>query len=244
MSSISSLTSTSYSSLYSTQRSHASQMAADLFSQLDTSGKGYIDETQLTSALSSLNGSSGSSGTSSASQLFSQLDSDGDGKVTESEMTSGFTKLAEALDSQYNQSRMQDATGAMPPPPPPSNDTGFTQDELEQQLSEIGSSDSQRSSLISSVVNNFSSADTNGDGKVTFQEAMAYDQSTSATSSTSTTSSSTSSNSDSSGNSSNTSTTQTTDAQMFRQLMELMRLYGNNDNANSNTLSSLISTAV
>lgn len=66
--------------------------------------------------------------------------------------------------------------GGMPPPPPPADDAGFTQEELESQLSEIGSTDSKRSSLISNLVDNFDTADADGDGKVSFQEAMAYDQ--------------------------------------------------------------------
>ena len=139
-------------------------------------------------------------------------------------MASGFQKLADALDSQFEQSRMQ---GAMPPPPPPKNDTGFTKDELTEQLSEIGSSDSGRASFISNVVENFDAADTNGDGKVTFQEAMAYNESSSSSSTTNSGSSTTSS--------------QVTDAQVFRQLMDLLRTYDTGNDATKNTLSTLIS---
>ncbi|SDG71218.1 EF-hand domain-containing protein [Propionivibrio dicarboxylicus] len=242
---------TGSSSSTSSKRPSSDEIASELFSVLDSSGKGYIEESDLASALSSLSGTSSttSSSTSSASDIFSQLDSNGDGKVTASEMSASLTKLADQLDTQFNQSRMQDATGSMPPPPPPTNDTGFTQDELEQQLSEISSSgstsDSQRADLISNIVNNFSAADTNGDGKVTFDEAMSYQQSTtSATSSSSSSSSSTSTSSDSSSKDSSTST-QTTDAQMFRQLMDLLRLYGDGTSSNNtlSSLSSLISTS-
>lgn len=239
MSSISSLSNYSVTSSYSGsygvqkhQRPSAEEMASDLFSKLDTSGKGYIEQSDLETAFSSL-----SSGTSSASTVFSQLDADGDGKVTEDEMMSSFTKLAEELDSQFDQARMQNAMGAMPPPPPPENDTGFTEEELNQQLSEIGSSDSQRASLIGKIVENFDAADTDGDGKVSFKEAMAYEQSTS-----SATASSTSSNADSSSSTSSAST-QSSDAQVFRQLMELLRTYGDGSQNVASTLSSLISTS-
>jgi hypothetical protein len=196
-------------------------MASDLFSKLDSSGKGYIQESDLESALSAIIGSSSSSstdttGTASASEIFSQLDSYGDGKVTEDEMASGFQKLADALDSQFEQSRMQ---GAMPPPPPPQNDTGFTKDELTEQLSEIGSSDSGRASFIS-----------------TFQEAMAYNESSSSSSSASSSSSSSTTSS-----SSSTTSSQVTDAQVFRQLMDLLRTYDTGNDATKNTLSTLIS---
>ena len=142
-------------------------------------------------------------------------------------------RLADALDSQFEQSRMQ---GAMPPPPPPQNDTGFTKDELTEQLSEIGSSDSGRASFISNVVENFDEADANGDGKVTFQEAMAYNESSSSSSSASSSSSSSTTSS-----SSSTTSSQVTDAQVFRQLMDLLRTYDTGNDATKNTLSTLIS---
>jgi Ca2+-binding EF-hand superfamily protein len=223
VSGISSSIASTYSDISALQRRHrpdTSEMAADLFSKLDTSGKGYIEQSDLATALSALSSASSSQSTSSsasASDIFSQLDSDGDGKITESELSTSLKKLADELDSQFNQSRME---GAMPPPPPPggaqgtnASDTGFTKDELTSQLSAIGSSDSKRSSLISNIVNNFDKADTNSDGKVSFQEAMAYDQANSSSSSTSTDTSSSAS-----------TTTQKTDAQVFRQLMELLRL--------------------
>ena len=245
MSSISGISNYSSTSSYSgisgmqkRQRPSAEEMATDLFSKIDTSGKGYIQQSDLETALSGLTSSSSStSSTASASEIFSQLDADGDGKVTKDEMTSSFTKLAEELDSQFDQSRMQGAMGNMPPPPP-QNDTGFTKDELNEQLSEIGSSDSQRSSLISTIVQNFDAADTDSDGKVSFKEAMAYDQS----SSTSTSSSTSSDNTTASTSSSSTSS-QVSDAKVFRQLMELLRTYGDNTSSVASTLSSLISTS-
>jgi Ca2+-binding EF-hand superfamily protein len=254
MSTVSGISSSSLASTYSnvsaTQKRHrpdATQMAEDLFSKLDTTGKGYIEQSDLTAALSaSTSSSSSQSSTSSASDIFSQLDSNGDGKVTKDELSTSIKKLAEELDSQFNQSRME---GAMPPPPPSgtagtSSDTGFTKDELTSQLSEIGTSDSKRSSLISNIVQNFDKADTDGDGKVSFKETMAYDQSNSAsTASSSSTSSSTTSSSTIA--SSDTSSTQTSDAKLFRQLMEILRTYGDNNSGLSglSALSSQISTS-
>lgn len=181
-----------------------SNLASSLFSRLDTKNQGYIEKSDLATALSSLS-STDSSSTASAEEVFSALDADSDGKVTESELASSLQSLADELDSQYNSSRMNEAmnaAGGMPPPPPPSDSTssssdddGFTVDELTAQLDEIGSSDSKRSDLISNIVANFDEADTNGDGKVTRSEAMAFDQSSSTSSSTAT--SSTTSTSDS-----------------------------------------------
>lgn len=237
MSSVSSISTSSIASLYSEassqrrQRPDASTMAEDLFAKLDTTGKGYIEQSDLTSAISALSSTS-SSGSNSASELFSQLDSDGDGKVTQDELTTSLQKLAESLDSQFDQMRMQ---GGMPPPPPPSeSDAGFTEEELTDQLAEIGGTDSARASLISNVVNNFDAADTDEDGKVSFQEAIAYDKANPASSTSST---------DSTSSATSVASSDTTDAQVFRQLMDLLRTYGSADDSTKNLVSTLVTSA-
>ena len=220
---VSSISGYSSASAMAMTRPDPSQMASKLFSRLDTKGQGFIEQSDLQSAFSQVFGNAASSQANDASsQLFSALDGDSNGKVTESEFSSGMQRLAEALDSQAFSSRMGGA-GGMPPPPPPGggqDDAGFTQDELQSQLDEIGSTDSKRSSLISSVVENFDKADTNGDGKVSATEAMAYEQSTQ---------SSTSGNSTSTGSTGSTgsaSSSSQTDAMLAHRLMELMRAYG------------------
>lgn len=217
---VSSISGYSSASAMAMTRPDPSQMASKLFSRLDTKGQGFIEQSDLQSAFSQVFGNAASSQANDASsQLFSALDGDSNGKVTESEFSTGMQKLAEALDSQAFSSRMGGA-GGMPPPPPPGggqDDAGFTQDELQSQLDEIGSTDSRRSSLISSVVENFDKADTNGDGKVSATEAMAYEQSTQ---------SSTSGNSTSTGSTGSTSSSSHTDAMLAHRLMELMRAYG------------------
>lgn len=248
MSSVSGISSTSIGTNYSQisgtqrrQRPDPAQMAEDLFTNLDTSGKGYIQQSDLESALSGLTSSSSSqsSGDSaSASEIFSQLDGDGDGKVTKDELSASIKSLADELDKQFNQSRMEGA----PPPPPPAgtqgtrdSDTGFTKDELTSQLAEIGSSDATRSSLITKIVENFDEADTNSDGTVSLQEAMAYDNANSTSSSSTIGTSS----------SSLASSSEKTDAQVFRQLVDLLRTYGSNNEGQStqNVLSSLLSVS-
>lgn len=137
MSSVSGINTSSIASLYSEQTSQrrqkpdAATMAEDLFAKLDTSGKGYIEQSDLTSALSSTSSTS-TEGTASASEIFSQLDSDGDGKVTQDELKTSMQKLAESLDSQFDEMRMQ--AGMPPPPPPAESDAGFTEEELTDQL--------------------------------------------------------------------------------------------------------------
>jgi len=177
--------------MVSSINSSVSSWASTLFSQLDSSNKGYISESDLSSAFSLLD-SSGSDSSSSASKVFSSLDSNNDGKVTKDELTSTLEALSAQLNSQYDASRMASAMGNGTPPPPPhsdsdsdndNNDTGLTKD----QLSSIAgtTTDSKLADLMNNVASNFSAADTNGDGKVTAAEAMAYQQSSSGTGATS-----------------------------------------------------------
>jgi Ca2+-binding EF-hand superfamily protein len=189
-------------------RPDSSKLAEELFAQIDTTGKGYIEKSDLESAFKQVSSTSSSS---AADELFASLDGNGDGKVTKDEMSSSLKSLMDSLDSQFQSMRMNEAMGGMPPPPP-GNDAGFTKDELQSQLDEIGSSDSKRSSLISKVIENFDKADTNGDGKVSFKEAMAYDQS-GTSSTTSTTSSS-------------NKTDSSSEAQLMLQIMKLAQAYG------------------
>ncbi len=178
MSSISSVGSSAaqYVGVSSHRRPDPSKMVEDIFSKLDTKGQGYLEKSDLESALSGL----GSDSSASVDDVFSTLDGDGDGKVTKDEMSSTLQKLADELDSQFNASRMSAAQGGgmRPPLPPPAEgeeDEGYTQDEL----SAIASStdDTNLSELMNSLAANFDAADANGDGKVTQQEAMAYQES-------------------------------------------------------------------
>ncbi len=209
-----------------------SSMASQMFSRLDTRQQGYIEKSDLASAFSKINGSS--SGTDSGTgvdDVFAALDGDSDGKVTESEFSSALNKLKEELDNQFGQMRMhqgmsghgpQGMSGNMPPPPPDGGqDSGFSKDELSSQLKEIGSSDSQRSSLISSIVDNFDKADSNGDGKVNREEAMAYGESLQSSGSSTTTASSTSS----STSSSDSTAAASSDAAVMKKIMQLIHAY-------------------
>jgi len=199
---------------------NSSQMMSRLFTQLDTKNQGYLEKSDFSSAFSKISGSSDSTG---VDDVFAALDSDSDGKVTESEFSSTLSKLQDELDSQFNQMRLQgggghggpQGMGGMPPPPPPQNDSGFSKDQLQSQLDEIGSSDSQRASLIANIVGNFEAADSDGDGKVSFAEAQAYDQSSQSGSASST-----------SGETSGSSAANSSDAQVMMKIMQLMHAYG------------------
>lgn len=165
-------------SMSAMRRPSAADMANKLFSALDTQGQGYLEKSDLASALSQI----GSTGESELDEVFAQLDADSDGKLTQTELTDSLQRLSDQLDQQFDSLRMQGAMdgmggmGGMPPPPPPAQDSGFTEDELNAQLAEIGDTDDVRADLLETVLNNFSVADTDGDGKVSSTEAMAAKQ--------------------------------------------------------------------
>lgn len=205
----------------------SSSQMSQLFSRLDSKSQGYLEKSDLVSAFSAISGSEDSA----AEELFAALDADSDGKVTESEFASTLSKLQEELDSQFAQMRMQGMAGQGPqgmggmPPPPPPNDEGFTQEELEAQLTEIGDSDSERSSLIADIVSNFEAADSDGDGKVSFQEAMAYKDEQQSASGT---------------EESSTAQASSSESQVLKQIMQLMHAYGRPDQDEATSLLSTL----
>jgi len=151
------------------RRPDPAKMAEDLFSKLDTAGKGYIEKSDLQTALGKVSQSDSSSSSTSADDMFSKMDSDGNGKVTKEEMSATIQKIASELDGQSPRMRMQ---GDMPPPPPPG-----------------GAQGAQKSSSTDSSSSNqdIEPADANEDGTVSAKEAQAYaaSQASSDTSSTS-----------------------------------------------------------
>lgn len=209
----------------------ASQMASMLFSKLDTKSQGYLEKSDLAAAFSQIaTNASQSTSSTSADDVFTALDSDSDGKVTKDEFASVLAKLQESVSSQFG-GQMHGAGGMAPPPPPPANDTGFTKEELTSQLESVDSSDTKRTDLINKIVNNFEAADTDSDGKVSFQEAMAYDKSTESTSaSASDTSTATA-----------TTTANNSDAELMMKIMQLMHAYGTGQDQENSGIASLLS---
>lgn len=253
----------SYSSAYNVvnqnrRKPDTDQFASDLFAKLDTKNQGYIDKSDLESAFSAIGSSSDSaagnaadtaeSSTSTADALFDQLDTDQDGKVTASELANVLSQLNAQADSSRgplggNMPPPPDGGEAgLPPGPPPAdangNDLGFTQDELSA-LASDSATDANAASLFSTLASNFSAADTNGDGRITHDEAMAYQQSQ-------TTSTSASSDATSASATGTDASAALSDAQLMAQLFKLAQSYGifGDDGSTNTTLSSLISTSV
>jgi len=208
----------------------ATRMASLVFSKLDTKNQGYIEKSDLATAFSQI--SSKSSNNTSVDDVFTALDSNSDGKVTESEFSSVLSKLQEQLDSQRMQGHGGPHGMGGKPPPPPADDAGFTKDELTQQLSEADSTDSTSSSLLSKIVDNFEAADSNGDGKVSFQEAMAYDQSAQGSTA-----------SDSSNNATSATAADNSDLQIMKKIMQLMHAYGSGQEQPASGIATLLSVS-
>lgn len=125
----------------------ATQKADQLFSQLDVAGKGAIDGADLQSAFDRIAAKT----TIKADQLFSKLDANSDGALSKDEFSSSINRLAEQLDQHFMHSRMYGAQAS---------NTGFSKDEL--------------TGLASNVANNFSIADSDGNGKISVQEAANF----------------------------------------------------------------------
>jgi len=224
MSSINSISGGGFSMMMSgTKRPDPSKMVDDLFSKLDTTGKGYLTKSDLQSALTQLSGSDSSNNTSSTSssanvdELFKKLDANGDGKITKDELTSGLKQLADAFGKTG-----APAAGATPPSGSGNaNSTSRT----------TGTSSTQSSSTSKT----YDPADTNQDGTVSAQERIAYALKQLA-SQLHSSASSTSSNSAS-------STSMSSDAKIFKQITDIMRANGSPDSGYNNSDSGLSVTA-
>jgi Ca2+-binding EF-hand superfamily protein len=247
MNSVNSIGGGGYSMMPPMKRPDSTQLAETLFSKLDTSGQGYIQKSDLQSAFDKIASTSGGSSTSTVDELFSKFDGNDDGKVTKQEFSDTVNKLSSQLDEHFASTRLQNAMpggersgmnglgGMPPPPPPPGGGPSLSKDELSSTLNQIGTFDS-RSNMMSNVLNNFDAADTDGDGKVSFKEAMAYDQ---ANPTSETSRQSSLSDTDSAvGSSSND-----LNLQLMQQILKLAEAYGVASEARSAVGSSLSITA-
>jgi len=186
------------------QRQDPAKMAEELFSKLDTSGKGYIEQSDLQTALQSVPASGGAS----AEDVFASLDGDSDGKVTQQEMSDSIKKLSDALDNQFQNMRMSGAMAGMGMGSGiqrGGDEAGLSQEDLTSQLASIGNADSNRASMLSSLLDNFDQVDTDSNGKVSFDETRAYKQS---------------------GQSATETTNTSSEAEVLMQILNLAQAYG------------------
>jgi hypothetical protein len=144
-----------------------SNWADSIYSKLDTKNQGYIEESDLASALSSTGVSDSDS--SSVADMFSALDGDSDGKVTKSELTEAMTKVSDQLNAQFDASRVQ---GGMPPAGGMHGAGGPRGGGGASETESTESTDGTSSTSTDYVA----AADTDGDGTVSDAEQAAYDK--------------------------------------------------------------------
>ncbi|GHD78201.1 EF-hand domain-containing protein [Vogesella fluminis] len=198
------------------KRPDSEQMASEIFSKLDTDNQGYLEASDFGS---------------DNEDLFAALDSDSDGKVSKSELSTRLKQLAEELDSQFNALRSQGMGGMMmaggrqgmpPPPAGGGDDAGLEQEQLSAMAvdaSEAG--DSVAAARFTALAENFDSADSNQDGKVSFAESIAYEEAQRGSSD------------GSSGDGSVAGADSEQDGRIMMRLMAMLRAYGSDDDSNS-----------
>src|ERR1700712_1026925 len=76
-----------------------------LFSKLDTKKQGYVDQSDLASALSTDEPDSTTT-SDDAAAMIKQIDGDGDGKITKSELSSAISRVSDKLNAQFDSSRV------------------------------------------------------------------------------------------------------------------------------------------
>lgn len=139
--------------------------AGNLFGKLDSQNKGYLEQSDFSSVLSGLQNDETST---KSEELFSSLDSDKDGQLTSSEFSDNFSNLL------YSAQGTMGAMGARPAPP---EDNGKSKEELTALLEELEQEDEKSTEGLQSLLDNFDTADADGDGKVTMQEAKSFRES-------------------------------------------------------------------
>lgn len=154
------------------RRPDPSKMADNLFSKLDTKGQGYIEKSDLQSAFDQVSSSRPSSGGASVDEVFQALDSDGDGKVTRQDMSDGIKKLADQLEGQFQNMRMQGKGGGMGMMGGMGSAGGVSRDELSGMVDSAQGATQRMDALLA----NFDTADADQDGKVSAQEARSFQE--------------------------------------------------------------------
>ncbi|MCQ4145213.1 hypothetical protein [Vogesella sp. AC12] len=198
------------------KRPDSEQMASEIFSKLDTDNQGYLEASDFGS---------------DNEDVFAALDTDSDGKVSKSELSTRLKQLAEELDSQFNAMRSQGMGGMMmaggmqgmpPPPAGGEDDAGLEQEQLSAMAADASEAgDSVAAARFAALAENFDSADSNQDGKVSFAESVAYEEAQRSSSGTS------------SEDSGVASADSEQDGRIMMRLMAMLRAYSSDDDSNS-----------
>lgn len=192
--------------MHGMRRPDPSKMAENLFSKLDGKGQGYIEKSDLQDAFDQISPNGASGGGASVDDVFAALDGDSDGKVTQQEMSDSIQKLADQLDGQFQNMRMNGMSmgkgGGMGMMGGMAGASGISRSDLAGMADSAGS----YAQMMDDLMTNFDTADTDQDGKISAQEAMAFK--------------------DASQTAPASSSMQSSDAKIMQQIIELARSYG------------------
>lgn len=106
--------------------STVSNWSDSLFNKLDTKKQGYVDASDLATALGT-DSTDTAANASDAADMMKEIDGDGDGKITQSELSTAISKVADQLNAQFDSSRVDKSQAGTPPDgPPPTPPSGAT----------------------------------------------------------------------------------------------------------------------
>lgn len=137
------------------------RMAAELFKKADTNSDGGIDKSELKAMMSSKGPAD------NVDKVFASADTNGDGKIDSTENASFLQKVGTEMQARSEKSGSrppQGGAGGMPPPPSGGGQGGG------------GAQDNATVSNSSDSTKTYDPRDTNKDGKVSYQEEVAYAQ--------------------------------------------------------------------
>jgi len=148
-----------------TQNQAYTKTLEQVFSNLDTTGKGYLDAGDFETAFAALGLADSEESTDGkltlpgVEDVVAVLDRDGDGKISSEDLSEGMRSLTDSLSVLQGRPESWDNTVSASVDQP----AGFTQDELSKQWYELSSSslpEDDVTALPSSLPNQFATTDT------------------------------------------------------------------------------------
>ena len=159
------------------EKPDASKMAEAMFKVLDAKNQGFLDKTDLSTALSTVDQSKSGSTPVTADEAFTQLDTNRDGKITKEEFADDIKKMLDDIGAQMQVAGgMHHAAGhhRMEGLPPPDESAGLSVDYLTKASSTATNATSKNQ--LDELIANFVAIDVDQNKKISAKEVLAYKQ--------------------------------------------------------------------